>query len=313
MIFGQIYIQKRVLNFSLPNLRRCSHLFFTLILENENGDRVDMTTTANQYMTSKIEGLNPPPGTVSISSYAGMNGSYLNNAFIEKRNVVIHFEMRGMDIEQRRHQLYKVVKPSRYIKIYYSTSNIDVYAEGYVETCDVNNFDELTNGQISVLCPDIYWYSTVSQVAVYSQIIGAFHFPFPESDKPFPLGKYNTQNMMSLINDGDEIGFTLVIEASSDSEVAAVSPTIYNADTDEYLQITGEILNGDMITVTTRTGNKTVILERGGVRTNIINRLVSGSTWLMLREGTNRFYLKAADGLKNLKVRIIHTNAYLGV
>ena len=32
-------------------------MFFKLILENENGDRIDMTTTANQYMTSKIEGL----------------------------------------------------------------------------------------------------------------------------------------------------------------------------------------------------------------------------------------------------------------
>ena len=33
-------------------------MFFTLILENANGDRVDMTATANQYMTSKVEGLN---------------------------------------------------------------------------------------------------------------------------------------------------------------------------------------------------------------------------------------------------------------
>ena len=88
-------------------------MFFKLILENANGDRVDMTTTANRYMTSKVEGLSPPPCTISTSSYAGMDGSYLNNAFIEKRNVVIHFEMRGVGIEARRHQLYKVVKPSR--------------------------------------------------------------------------------------------------------------------------------------------------------------------------------------------------------
>ena len=106
-------------------------MFFSLILENESGDRVDMSTTANQYMTSKIEGLSPPPGTISTSSYAGMDGSYLNNAFIEKRNVVIHFEMRGVGVEARRHQLYKVVKPSRYVKVYYKTAGIDVFAEGY--------------------------------------------------------------------------------------------------------------------------------------------------------------------------------------
>ena len=66
-------------------------MYFSLILENESGEQVNLSTTANQYMTSKIEGLNPLVGTISTSSYASMNGSYLNNAFIEKRNVVISF------------------------------------------------------------------------------------------------------------------------------------------------------------------------------------------------------------------------------
>ena len=100
---------------------------------------------------------------------------------------------------------------------------------------------------------------------------------------------------------------TLVIEALEDAR----SPTLYNADTDEYLQITGEILADDIITVTTKTGHKTVTLDRGGVKTNIINRLVSGSTWLTLREGRNLFYLRGT-GLQNLRVTIIHTNAFLG-
>ena len=77
-------------------------MYFSLILENSAGDQIDMTATANQYMTSQIEGFSPPPGTISTSSYAGMYGSYLNNAFIEKRNVVIHFEMRGVGVEARR-------------------------------------------------------------------------------------------------------------------------------------------------------------------------------------------------------------------
>ena len=283
-------------------------MFFTLILENANGDRVDMTTTANRYMTSKIEGLSPPAGTISTSSYAGMDGSCLNNAFIEKRNVVIHFEMRGVGIESRRHQLYKVVKPSRYIKIYYKTAGIDVFTEGYVETCEVSNFEMFTTGQISILCPDIYWYANETQTAEYSQVLGAFHFICPDNDNPFPIGQYNTENMMTIVNDGDNTGMTLVISGGP-----ARNPTIYNADTDEYMQIQGEIEEGDSITITTKTGNKTVTLEREGITTNIINRLVSGSTWLTLREGENRFYLRAADGLPNLKVKIIHRNAYLGV
>lgn len=281
---------------------------FTLILENETGEQINMTTTANQYMTSEIDGLYPPAGTISTSTYAGMDGSYLNNAFIEKRNIVISFEMRGFDIEKRRYQLYKVVKTSRYIKVYYKTSNIDVYTEGYVETCEVNNFEQFTNGQISIICPDIYWYSTDTQIAEYSQVFGSFHFIFPDNDELFPIGVYNAQNTMTIQNDGDETGFTLEISGGP-----AKNLTIHNIVTGEYMQISGDIEQGDIIRITTKTGNKTVTLEHGGVVTNIINRLVSGSAWLNLREGENKFALGAASGLRNLKIRLIHRNAYLGV
>ena len=125
--------------------KKVQFMFFTLILENETGQQIDLSKTANRFMFSKIEGLNPPVGTISTSSYAGMDGSYLNNAFIEKRNLVINFEMRGVGLEKRRHALYRVVKPSRYIKVYYKTAGIDVYTEGYVETCEVSNFHDLTS------------------------------------------------------------------------------------------------------------------------------------------------------------------------
>ena len=284
-------------------------MFFTLILENSSGDRIDMTTTANQYMTSKITGLNPPPGTVSTSSYAGMDGSYLNNAFIEKRNLVISFEMRGVGIEKRRHALYRVVKPSRYIKVFYKTSGIDVYTEGYVETCEIDNFTNKISGQISILCPDPYWYSNSAINACYSRVSGGFFFPFPQSDERFVLGSYSTTDNILINNDGDEAGFIIQIEALD----SATTPTIYNADTGEYLQIKGKIQRGDIITVSTKTGNKTVTLTRNGVDSNIINQLVAGSTWLTLREGLNTFHVQAVKNVKNLKITLMHTNAYLGV
>ena len=46
-------------------------MYFTLILENESGEQVNLSTTANQYMTSKIEGLNPPAGTISTTRARG--------------------------------------------------------------------------------------------------------------------------------------------------------------------------------------------------------------------------------------------------
>lgn len=289
---------------------------FRLILESETGEQIDMTETANKYMISEIDGLSPPTGSIITSTYAGMDGSYMNNASIEKRNLVISFAMRGICIEKHRHALYNVVKPSRYIKVYYKTSGIDVYTEGYVETCEVSNFDALTSGQISIICPDPYWYSNTVTSASFKKITGAFHFPFPESDGPFPLGVYSTTDNISIYNGGDEIGFTIRLDTTADDntpDVAADTPTIYNVDTGEYLQIKGEIMKGDVITINTKTGNKSVTLTRNGINSNIINRLVSGSTWLSLRAGSNLFHVEAKSSVKNLGVTLLHRNAYLGV
>lgn len=88
------------------------------------------------------------------------------------------------------------------------------------------------------------------------------------------FGTYSRTGNISIENHGDVTRFTIQIEAVAD----AMTPTIYNADTGEYLQIKGEILKGDVITITTKTGNKTITLTRNGVDYNIINRLVSGST-----------------------------------
>ncbi len=53
-------------------------MFIAQILENSSGIHINITTTAKQYMTSKISGLSPPSGTVSTSSCAGMDINIIN-------------------------------------------------------------------------------------------------------------------------------------------------------------------------------------------------------------------------------------------
>ena len=151
---------------------------YHLILENAAGEQLDMSSTANHYMMSKVTGLDPPGATISTATYATMNGSQLNRAFLEKRNIVISFEMRGVGVEKRRQRLYRVAKPSEYIKVYYRTSNIDVYTEGVVETCAPSRIDMPVSGQISILCPDVYFYSTQDTIVQHGSIVSGFKFPF---------------------------------------------------------------------------------------------------------------------------------------
>ena len=262
-------------------------MFFTLILENENGEQLDMTTTANQYMTSKIEGLSPPAGTINTSAYAGINGSYLNRAFLEKRNVVISYRMKGVDIESRRHALYRVVKSAHYIKVYYRTR------------------------KISVICPDIYWYSLSEQIAEYRNISGAFKFPFAIDSKGVPLGYYHRSWYLRLQNEGDEIGLTFIITGIGGAGKNTRNLSIYNAETGAYMRIRAPIEDGDILTITTHIGRKTCIMTRNGVQENWIGNLKL-SEWLTARTGENTFYVNGV-GVTNVSVKVILRTAYLGV
>ena len=275
-------------------------------------------------MFSKIKGLDPPTGTVSTSNYAGMNGSYLNNAFIEKRNVVISFEMRGFDVELRRHDLYRVVKPSRYIKIYYSTKNISVYAEGIVETCEVENFEKLTSGQISILCPDPYFYDASGSSTLFMDASAQFEFPFSNESVTEPMIEFSIIRIDSraIINyEGDsDTGLIITLHP-----VATVSDiTLYNVttkesmaiDTDKITAITGTAFApGDDIIISTIKGDKYVRLLRNGFYTNIISALAKDADWLQITPGDNifDFTTDSAETKTNLMVTFSYRKAYGGV
>ena len=125
------------------------------------------------------------------------------------------------------------------------------------------------------------------------------------ADGDIDLNAFQTKTFLD--NDMTQKGYDLTVVG--DTIIAPLA--IYNNK--DKISSVSDIKDGDIITITTKTGNKTVTLEREGVTTNIINRLVSGSTWLTLKQGENKFYVRASEGLSSLKVRLIHRNAYLGV
>ena len=71
---------------------------------------------------------------------------------------------------------------------------------------------------------------------------------------------------------------------------------------------------GDVITITTEKGNKTVMLLREGVETNLFNYLMEGITWLQLEVGGSAFVYEVGAGLiSDLLVSIKHRNLFEGV
>ena len=72
--------------------------------------------------------------------------------------------------------------------------------------------------------------------------------------------------------------------------------------------------DGDLITINTIRGEKSVTLWRDGVVTNIFNLLMKNSTWLQLPPNGSLYVFTVDSGLSSdVKIDISHFDLYEGV
>lgn len=91
-------------------------------------------------------------------------------------------------------------------------------------------------------------------------------------------------------------------------------PKIYNSITQEHIFINQSLTAGDSILIDTIKGQKSVILvDHDNVRTNLIGKLVQGSSWLQLAPGDNLLIVDANSGAANMMVSVYTISHYEGV
>ena len=71
--------------------------------------------------------------------------------------------------------------------------------------------------------------------------------------------------------------------------------------------------SGDIITIDTQIGEKSVTLTRSGTTTNILYQMASGSTWVQFAPGVNQISYDADAGAANLEVSVTLIQKYEGV
>lgn len=125
-----------------------------------------------------------------------------------------------------------------------------------------------------------------------------------------PFSEITIEDEKDLINNGDvETGFIIVLKTRG----SLSNPIIYNTETNEYFKLNVTMAEGDMIYINTQKKQKTVQLTSGGVTTNIIGKLASGSTWLVLSPGDNLIDVTAEVSPENLDTYCIVTDLFEGV
>lgn len=277
------------------------------------------------FIVACITGLGPGKAYVNTTEVSTDDGGLFNSARLPSRNIVISLIFMWKDsIEEARHRSYKYFPLKKNVKLLIETDTRIAEIEGYVDANEPNIFSKSQGTDISIICPNPYFYSVEDDHSevVFSGNESAFEFPFSNESLIENLIELsitrNTIEQVVTYNGDAEIGVTITINAIG----PATNITIYNTGTREVMHIdtsklevfTGAPLgSGDEITICTVKKRKSITLLRSGKTTNILNCLDRNPDWFSLAKGDNVFAYTAESGGNNLQFKIKHQVIYEGV
>lgn len=266
------------------------------------------------YILKKVEVDNP----VLLYSNKGMlqdGETYINNT-LDVMEVDIHIALRGKTlghVQALKDRLYKVFNP----KIHQGEL---VYKDKKVK-CIINsvpvfssNNDNLVEGIINLTAFNPYFTDTYMSSVDIALWQGTFHFPLIIPEDEGIIFGYREPNLIVNVENEGQVPTGMIIEFKAVGKV--VNPSLFNINTREFIKINKTMTAGELITVNTNYGSKTVIQKLNGIETSIMNYLDvvgGGDTFLQLDVGDNLFRYDADEGIDNLEVTIHYYNKYLGV
>lgn len=275
------------------------------------------------FFIKKIDGLGPPVGTINTVPYSTIDGARFISARANQRNIVFHLGfLDSPDIEATRIASYQYFPIKSEVTMIFETDKKLVKIKGRIETNEPEIFSKETGTQISVICPDPYYYSLTSYIMNFSVLQKLFQFPFSNEDLDIPLiyfGDVVVDAQQTIDYTGEvPVGFTMII----DSTGSAGSITVYNLETRESMVIDNDIITnatgsgisaGDQIRITTIKGQKSAVLIREGLTINILNAVLGSKDWFALDKGPNPFYYTTEFGGSHLLFNIHYQLLYEGI
>lgn len=307
-------------------------MIYSIVVTNYLGDRIKLELgkpDVSGFLIKSITGLGPAKANVNTTEVSTNDGSLFNSARLSQRNIVLDMvfinTVYGESIEDLRQKSYKYFPLKKSVELTIETDNRYVKTTGYVESNEPNIFSSQEGTQISIICPDSYFYSAGedgNNVTNFYSIDPMFEFPFSNESLDEPLlvfGEIQIKTEGVITYHGDsEIGVMIYIHAIG----PATNINIYNTETREVMRIntekisslTGEgIVASDDIVINTAKGEKSITLIREGVSYNILNCLDKNTDWFTLAKGDNIFAFTADSGVTNLQFRVENKVIYEGV
>lgn len=282
---------------------------FTLTAERQDGARLTLTQFDSAYKV-KYTGFGPVGADIITSALGMVDGEKYNGSRVGRRNIVLTVYIGG-NVEANRIRLYQYFAPKSYVKLYYKNGTREVYAEGYVESNEPNQFEANSFNQISIICPKPFLSAIEAIVQDISNEVDMFEFPFSIEEEGTEFSTLDGGGFANMHNSGD-VSTGAIFRVFAQSPV--VGATIYNAITNEYFKIAGTLEAGDLATINTNAGNKRLTITKStGEVVNALHRRAAGSTWLQLSVGDNYIAYTADSGDTAMSVSVEHNDLFVGV
>lgn len=301
----------------------------SVTVTNYLGDTIELELSRPErsgFIITNISGLGSGKADINTTDMSTNDGGLYNSARVPSRNITISLQYMGTNnIEEIRHKSYKYFPLKRKVTLRIETDTRIAEIDGYVESNEPNIFSSAEGTDISIVCPYPFFYSAEGdgiQTTVFSGVEPMFEFPFCNdslTENLLIMGEIQHKTENVIIYEGDiETGIKITIHAIG----PATNVTIYNVTTRETMRIntdrltvlTGSaIVASDDIIIDTTRGQKSAILIRNGITTNILNCLDRDSDWFELSKGDNILAYSAEFGNEFLQFKVENKLVYEGV
>ena len=278
------------------------------------------------FVVQSIKGFGPGEANINTTEVSTNDGSLFNSSRLPSRNIVIGLKfLWKKSVEDVRQLSYKYFPIKKKLTLFIETDNRQAEIDGYVESNDPNIFSRDESSDISIICPNPFFYSAGkngTNTTIFCGVEPMFEFPFSNEslfECLLEMGAIQNQTEKVITYDGDlEVGVTITIHAVGEANKIAIYNTgtreIMRIDTDKLAVFTGSgIIAGDDIIICTVKGNKSISLQRAGKLINILNCLEKNADWFQLTKGDNIFAYTTETGSSNLQFKIENRTVYEGV
>lgn len=281
-----------------------------LTISSNRGGLIDLLN--NEYfLLSDFDGQTTNDNDISITTTAGYDGGIVNSAQAQPRAMSLELLVKsGVNVELAKRHITQVIKPYELITFTLEQENRTTIIQGTVEKISMPRYKQGVAFTVDFLCAQPFWEDIEALQTVISDVIGLHYFTedtdevlcFPEEGIAF--GVYNFDRQKTVINEGDvSIGMEIEIIAVED----VTNPIIY-AEDGTFIGVNTSMKANDKIVISTHKRRKTIY--KNGV--NILDTIMSGSTWLQLHTGLNVFNFNSDDvNTDNCYFQIIYKQRYV--